>query len=146
MIRYFARVPAAAVFRHVDGHRYAHVNIHVHSRGVYVTDVTRMLMADDAKIENGVARIYVGSMGEAIAQLENLPFGVVWEKVDALLLVDNGREAVFNTDANRGLRWQDWVERRQAYNFTVGAFEEWCNWDAHWMRTDKRYWPDHPRA
>lgn len=76
MVRYFARVPAAAVFPHFDGHSYAHVNLTVHAGGILETAEPRMLRADDCKIEGGEAWIYIGCMGDLIAQRVNLPFSV----------------------------------------------------------------------
>lgn len=76
MIRYFARVPAAAVFPLFDGHSYAHVNLTVRAGGIFETAEPRMLRADDCKIANGEAWIYIGSMSDLIAQRVNLPFGV----------------------------------------------------------------------
>jgi len=76
MVRYFARVPAAAVFPHFDGHSYAHVNLTVHAGRILETAEPRMLRADDCKIANGEAWVYIGSMGDPVAQRVNLPFGV----------------------------------------------------------------------
>lgn len=54
MVTYYARVPAAAVFSQFDGHKYARVHA-------------------------GEAFITIGRAGNAIAQLNDLPFCVTAE-------------------------------------------------------------------
>ena len=63
------------VRREIDAHDYAIVNFTVSENGVREC-APRMVRADRCKHENGEAWIYIGAMGNAIAQRENLPFGV----------------------------------------------------------------------
>lgn len=78
MVRYFEPIPAAAVRREIDGHLYAYVQHTVTPQGVRQCPA-RMVRADDARIRDGVALVYLGSMGDAIAQRVNVPFPVVFE-------------------------------------------------------------------
>ena len=82
MLTYFTRIPAAAVFREFDGHLYAWVGHRVTAEGVREC-APRMIRADEARIENGVAHVYIGRMGDAIAQRVNLPFGTYFSENQA---------------------------------------------------------------
>jgi hypothetical protein len=79
MHRYFALVPAAAVQREIDANLYAFVGYTIRAGGVERCK-PRMVRANDARIENGVARVYIGSHGDGIAVSHPLPFGVVTEQ------------------------------------------------------------------
>jgi len=79
MIDYFASTPAAALRREIDGHLYAYVMHHVTAEGVRECS-PRMVRADGVKITNGVAYVWIGQMGDLIAQRLNLPFGIVAEQ------------------------------------------------------------------
>lgn len=79
MVKYFALLPAAAVKRQHDGNLYAYVAHRVTADGVRECE-PRMVRANDCAIANGVARVYIGCMGDAIAQTNCLPFGVAFER------------------------------------------------------------------
>lgn len=79
MVRYFQRLPAAALRREIDGNLYAYTNVTVGANGVCECE-PRMVRADDAEVKNGVVHVYIGSMGDAIAQTLNLPFSVDYAK------------------------------------------------------------------
>lgn len=79
MVRYFQRIPAAALRREIDGHLYAYTDVRVTADGVCRCEA-RMVRADDAEVSHGVARVYVGCMGDAIAQTLNLPFSIDYVK------------------------------------------------------------------
>jgi hypothetical protein len=79
MVNYFALVPAAAVRREIDGNLYAPVAYTVDREGVRECK-PRMVRANPAHVENGVASVLIGKMGDAIAQRTNLPFGVMLQE------------------------------------------------------------------
>jgi hypothetical protein len=77
MFRYTYAVPADKLLKLWDGHTYAEVPYLVGPDGpVKVDSPNRMVRADDAPIVDGVAQVYIGSMGDAIAVLDGLPEGV----------------------------------------------------------------------
>lgn len=71
-MRYFERIPAAAVRREFDGHHYAIVGHVVGPFGVAACP-PRMVRADDVQMIGGDALVPIGAMGRAIAQRDNLP-------------------------------------------------------------------------
>lgn len=75
MIRYYERIPSAALRREIDGHLYAYVQHTVTPRGVAECP-PRMVRADDAMVKAGEAYVFIGMMGEAVAQRTNIPFPV----------------------------------------------------------------------
>lgn len=80
MIHYFENIPSAAVFRHFDGNLYANVACRITPDGVQCGPRYRVVRFDErSKIQNGVASVYIGRMGDAIAQTNNLPFSVSYE-------------------------------------------------------------------
>ena len=44
------------------------------------------------------------------------------------------------------VRYQAYRERRASCKFTCEPFEDWRGWDAHLLKTDPRYWPQHRPA
>ena len=75
MIRFYSRIPAAALRRYFDGHTYALIPhfMDVHGAGnskIAIRenyDAPRLVNADNARIEGGEAWVYFGQCGEAIA-------------------------------------------------------------------------------
>ena len=82
MIHYFEAIPAAALRREFDGNTYAVVGHRVTGGGIEACPAGRMVRADDARIESGVAYVRIGGMGEMIAQTVNLPFGVSFRSAE----------------------------------------------------------------
>jgi hypothetical protein len=77
MYRYTYSIPVGQLFKLWDGHVYANAPYLVGPRGpVKVDGLTRMVRADDAPIVDGMAQVWIGSMGGAIAVLDGLPDGV----------------------------------------------------------------------
>lgn len=79
-MKYFERIPAAALRIEPDGNIYAYVGHTVHAGGV-IRCAPKMVRANNVKIVNGEAYIYIGGMGPGIAQTVNLPFSVSTEGV-----------------------------------------------------------------
>lgn len=86
-INYFYRVPSGAVHREPDGHLYAWVGATVTENGVRECK-ERKVKADDCLFHNGEGYVWIGSMGEAIAQRVNLPFAVTYSEAKASLIAD----------------------------------------------------------
>lgn len=79
MIRYFENIPSAAVFRHFDGNLYANVRHNVTPDGIRECEPRMVLVDEQSRTRNGVTAVYIGRMGEAVAQFVNLPFAVFYE-------------------------------------------------------------------
>lgn len=82
LVRYYQVVPSASVHEEIDGKTYALT----HCRLVRTSDARVTVVEDKAMpprrlfvdaIENGVAYVYLGCAGEAIAVQANLPYSVV---------------------------------------------------------------------
>jgi len=81
MIRYYENIPSAAVFAHFDGNQYANIMCRVTPDGIQCGPRARMVQIDGrSQTANGVTRVYIGRMGDAIAQTLNLPFSVTFER------------------------------------------------------------------
>lgn len=88
MIRFYSRVPSAAVFREIDGNSYALIP---HALDIPRKRITedhanpRMVRFDRACFHrNGEAYVWFGSVGEGIGiPLDNLPFAVTAIKGEA---------------------------------------------------------------
>ena len=80
MIHYYKCVPAAAVRFEVDGFPYAWVDASVTAKGVEQCE-PRMVSAVGFRVKNGVAKIWIGCMGNTIAQRVNLPWSVEFEHI-----------------------------------------------------------------
>lgn len=86
MIAYYDTVPAAAVFREFDGNLYAYTDAQFacpNGNVAYIrrTGYPRMLRVDPAEVNaknDGLARVFIGRAGAAIASTSNLPYGVEW--------------------------------------------------------------------
>ena len=80
-MKYYARVPSAAVFPMFDGNLYANVNFAMHSlpdgRVTFIeTSADEYRMLQVSFIKNGEGYVYLGKIGAAIARANNLPFCV----------------------------------------------------------------------
>lgn len=83
MIRYFERIPSAAIWREIDGNFYG--------RGMYrlgryesgrmgAVKASRTCMRRVAFIRNGEAYLEIGKAGDAIAATTNQPFDITMER------------------------------------------------------------------
>lgn len=80
-MKYYARVPSAAVFPMFDGNLYANVNFAMRSlpdgRVTFIeTALDEYRMLQVSFVKHGEAYAYLGKIGAAIACPTNLPFGV----------------------------------------------------------------------
>lgn len=80
-MKYYQRVPAAAAYPMFDGKLYANTTArmeHLPNGKIAIiespVDDYRMMPA--SFIRNGEAYVYIGKIGDAIAQTTNLPFSV----------------------------------------------------------------------
>ena len=76
MIDYYVHLPASDVVQEFDGHQYVYVLHRVNATGVTVC-APRMIRADRCTEADGIVRVWIGCMGDAIAQRTGLPMGVV---------------------------------------------------------------------
>ena len=82
MFVYHVGIPAAAVKTEVDGKRYAHVGYTVTKAGIRACEARRVRFTEpESYVHAGVAHVYIGRMGRAVAQLENLPFPVTVSEI-----------------------------------------------------------------
>jgi hypothetical protein len=72
MNKYYSGVPSAAVRVEIDGKKYAYVNFTITSKGV-VSCEPRKVSAEGCITIGGISHIYIGKMGDAIAQTAGLP-------------------------------------------------------------------------
>lgn len=78
MTDYYETVPASTVSREIDGHLYAHVAYTLDGRGIQPSPSPRMVRFDQRSyIREGIAYVWRGAMGAAIAQREHLPVGII---------------------------------------------------------------------
>lgn len=85
-IKYYSRIPAAALRREIDGQLYAYIaeRLSVSPKGArIVQDYTRprMVRADGAKIASGEAYVLFATIGDAVPLLGHIPFGVSVEEI-----------------------------------------------------------------
>lgn len=80
MRKFYSRIPAAALFREIDGHLYAYIP-HRLTAGSIIEDFDnpRMVRFNQAGfIKNGEAYVYFGAVG-ALVNVGFIPFGVSFE-------------------------------------------------------------------
>lgn len=78
MYTYYATVPEAAAKPHVDGHLYANTTASMYGMSDgrrHVQEQAAVRMMRVSHIKNGLAFIQLGKAGDAVACVNNLPFG-----------------------------------------------------------------------
>lgn len=82
MIRYYSRIPSAAIFRQFDGNVYANIPHSVENdRIIENFDKPRMIRFDVSSfIRNGEAYVYFTGRGSAIPLKGFIPFSVTCEE------------------------------------------------------------------
>lgn len=84
---YYSRIPASALKTEIDGHVYANIPHRLTApNGGKVKIIEdfenpRFVRVEPVRIENGEAFVRFGCAGGAVAQLDNLPFGVTVERI-----------------------------------------------------------------
>lgn len=110
MVDYFSRIPEAAVFKHVDGLRYARIPHSIDSAKRAVVEnfeAPRMVRFDERSfVQGGEAFVWFARMGHAVAQTVNVPYAVYTrteqpQKDHGYLQHGHGTQGPFRTERVR---------------------------------------------